>query len=471
MPIVRRFSIYSVRNAAPFVALLTFLALVAMTGGGARGDIQSLVILRPAAVLYLGYALWGLTSAQVRSNGFLFAMALAIGALIAAHLVPLPTGIWMSLPGRELAADVDRAAGIVHVWRPISLAPPETINALLSLVVPVAALALAARLDREGRFYILPGLIVFGVFSGLWGFLQAIGPSDGPLYLYQVTNLGSAVGLFANRNHQAVLLACLIPMLAVYASTGIRSVEQLRFRRFIAVGLGVILVPLLLVTGSRAGVIVGVAGLMSVPFLYHRPESLKPPKRKAHKFDVRYAWLAIGVVALALLSIVLSRAEAIHRLLGGGDAEEVRFEIWGPVLDMGRTYFPVGSGLGTFVPAYQVGERTSNLNWYYMNHAHNEWLEIFMTGGLPALILLLIAIIAWASATFRWFRTPLRMGRDVAFGRLGCILIFMLALASSVDYPLRVPSLACLFVVAALWAAGGGTRVETHDSGKSAGTA
>src|SRR3546814_18783044 len=66
--------------------------------------------------------------------------------------------------------------------------------------------------------------------SGGLGLAQVIGPRDGPLYLYEITNNGSAVGLFANRNHQAALLACLFPMLAVYASIDHPSAERMRLK-------------------------------------------------------------------------------------------------------------------------------------------------------------------------------------------------------------------------------------------------
>jgi O-antigen ligase len=215
---------------------------------------------------------------------------------------------------------------------------------------------------------------------------------------------------------------------------------------------------------------VGVVGLASVPFLYRQPGSLRPAKRRARKIDWRYGWAIIAILGLALLSIVLSRSEALNRLLGRGEGEEVRLDVWRPIFRAAQTYFPIGSGIGTFATAYQIHEPTSTLRWFYMNHAHNEWLELFMTGGLPALILMAGAIGCWGIVALRWFLMPLGSSRKVAFGRLGSILIFMLAVASTADYPMRVPSLACLFVIAAVWMAGMG-KSEFRGFQKNAGTA
>ena len=51
--------------------------------------------------------------------------------------------------------------------------------------------------------------------SPFWlGWLQLAG-SEGFLHFYRETNLGSATGVFANRNHHAVLLACALPLASI----------------------------------------------------------------------------------------------------------------------------------------------------------------------------------------------------------------------------------------------------------------
>lgn len=441
-------------EVVPYWALITFLILTFFTGGAARVDVQSLIILRPAAVIFCGIGIWSLKGEHVKAYHFLFGMTASIFAMVLGQLIPLPPSIWGALPGREIVTEIDKMAALGDVWRPIAMVPPAAWNAFYSLFVPLAVLLLGVQLSREERFKLLPWMLGLGLFSGLWGILQTIGDPQGPLYLYNVTNNGSAVGLFSNRNHQAILLATLLPMLAVYATTSVRSEEQLGLRLWLAIGAGLVLVPLLLVTGSRAGLILGVFGLVSISLVYRKPTSLTSKKRKTQKFDLRYALAGFGVLCLGALTIVMSRAEAFQRLFAVGQGEDERFKVWGPIAQMAWKYFPFGSGIGSFVEVYQIDEPYELLSPEYYNHAHNDWLELYMTAGLPGLILIAFALLAWMRLGVKSLRVPLGEGRATAFARLGALTILILALASIGDYPLRSPSLACVFVIAALWLVG-----------------
>ena len=156
------------------------------------------------------------------------AFAVAIACLIAVHLVPLPPAVWQALPGRELVAANDRLAGLNGVWRPFSLAPGTTWNALYSLLVPFAVLLCGIQLDRDHLLRLVPVILAIGALSGLIGILQVIGDASGPLYFYRITNGDSAVGLFSNRNHHAIFLAALFPMLAWLAGRPAASPETAR---------------------------------------------------------------------------------------------------------------------------------------------------------------------------------------------------------------------------------------------------
>mgnify|MGYP007125385276 CR=1 FL=1 len=92
----------------------------------------------------------------MRAHGLLFGLAVAALALTIAHLVPLPPAIWSQLPGRELVSEIDRAAGLGDVWRPLSLTPGATWNALHAQLVPLAALVLGAQLGRDDLWRLLP---------------------------------------------------------------------------------------------------------------------------------------------------------------------------------------------------------------------------------------------------------------------------------------------------------------------------
>jgi O-antigen ligase len=332
-------------------------------------------------------------------------MAAAIFALVGSHLLPLPPSIWGALPGREIITEIDKVAELGEVWRPLAMVPSSAWNAFYSLFVPLAVLLLGAQLSREERFKLLPWVFGLGLFSGLVGLLQSIGDPQGPLYFYNVTNNGSAVGLFSNRNHQAILLATLFPMLAVYACAGVRTEEQAKVRGYIALAAGTVLVPLLLVTGSRAGLIVGVIGLASTALLYRKPAITIPKKRKGNKLDLRWLLGGFAVLCLGALTIIMSRAEAFKRIVAPDQTEDLRFQAWGPIVEMAWKYFPFESGVGSFIEVFQIDEPYELLSPAYFNHAHNDWLEVYMTVGLPGLILLAIAICAVCYAAWTAFRS------------------------------------------------------------------
>lgn len=450
------------RRAGGHWMLAGFLVFAALIGGSARPDVLSLVILRPAAILACAWGAWKLSGDALRRHRFAFGMIAATILLAAIHLVPLPPAVWQALPGRALVAEIGGRTELGPVWRPISLTPDDTRNALFSLSVPLAVLLLGAELRRPALERLLLVMVAVGLVSGFVGLLQLLGPPTGPLYLYRQTNYGAATGLFANRNHQAIFLATLFPMLAALVTTRRGTLHATR-DAYGALAAGIFLIPLLLVTGSRAGVVLGAAGLLSVPALL-RLETRRERRGRAtvplsgwRRVQSPRALITAGAllaVGLAALTIGLSRAESVTRLIGVGADEELRFKVWPVILATIPTYFPVGSGIGSFVQVFQVVEPDRILRPTYLNHAHNDVLEVLLTAGLPGAALLLVALAGWAVAARRAFATGIDGADGVLFARLGVVLIGLLALGSVGDYPLRTPFLAAALSLATLWSGG-----------------
>ena len=433
-----------------FWLLTAFLILAFLTGGGSRPDVQSLVILRPIAVLVIGFALAGMTWDQLRRwkpLAFLLGSCLLICVV---HLIPLPPSVWQLLPGRDIVTQLDKASGLGPVWRPLSLAPWGTLNAFYALAVPMAVFLLLIRMSPAQRHRILVVVIGMGLLSGLIGVLQAVGDPSGPLYFYRVTNNGGAVGLFANRNHQAAFLATLFPMLAVFAMTGVETREKAQFKAVLAVSAAVVVVPLLLVTGSRAGLILGLVGVCGAALIYRRPHISTPEKRRVQRINPAYVLGGIGLLMLIAITILSSRAVAIQRLISQSD-EDTRLHIWAPAWDMVGKYFPVGSGIGSFVEVFQVDEPDALLQTSYVNHAHNDFLEVLLTGGLPGLVLLAAAAILILREGLAIIGRAAGSGKSRVYSKLGFLIVAMLSAASVADYPIRTPSLSALFVIALVW--------------------
>jgi O-antigen ligase len=284
------------------------------------------------------------------------------------------------------------------------------------------------------------------------GLLQAIGDPQGSLYFYRITNNGSAVGLFANRNHAATLLACLFPMLSVYGATARGEADAVRMRQLIAAAIAIVLLPLILVTGSRSGLVSAVIGLGTAALLYQQPSDVRTVRRgKPLRVKTFPILGVIAVLSLAFLTYFLSRAEAIERLFNQEVSEDGRANFWAVSIDLFWKYFPWGSGSGSFVEAYQIVEPARLLDATYLNRAHNDWVETAVTFGLPGVVALCVAVIAFGIRSYRLWRNADGSERAVAYGRLASVMIAMIAIASASDYPLRTPTMMGLFAIFMLW--------------------
>lgn len=415
----------------------------------------------------MAIGLWSLTLAQIRAHRFLFFMAAAIFALVVAQLTPLPASIWHAVPGRELAAQIDRTALGQNIWRPITMTPFATWNAFFGLLVPLAVLILGVQMSRDQNTKLLSVLLALCGVSGLIGLLQVIGSAESPLFFYEVTNFGAAVGLFANRNHQAILLSTVFPMLVVFVHAGKNGRGDNNVRLWLAIAGAGILIPLLLVTGSRSGLLLGLLGIGAAALLTRQSMAADrasgDTQVKNKTTIMRYAIVGGLSVVLAIVTALVSRAEAISRLLDSDEMNGARLPMWVTGWDLARKYFPFGAGFGSITTVFEIDQPKGNLAPTYVNHLHNDWLETLVSGGLPAVLLMVIAAVAWSRASSACFRTKARSGSDLMLAKLGSIVTLIFVLGSFVDYPLRTPSIACVFALAAVWLSGSGQRSANND--------
>ena len=455
------------QNAA-FWLLCLLLAAAFLLGGGARGDIQSLMVLRPLAVMALGFGLGGLCLAHIRDYRFLCLMALGLAVLPALQLIPLPPSWWSRLPGRSLVVEIGQVAGLVELWRPMSLVPEATLNALYATSVPLAVLVLGIQLDAARRARLLAVVLAMGGISAALSLLQILGDPSGPLFFYRITNPGTPVGLFANHNHQAFLLAFMLPMIAVAVAGKAGPI------RLVGLAAALLLLPIILITGSRAGLVVALAAIAAIPLILPRerrqdtlPRGAAQARTRMPQARRRIVWATVGSVALVLvgLSVWFGRGLALERLFGDEIQLDSRVRIAPIVIASILAYLPWGTGMGSFERVYQIHEPDGLLGPEYMNHAHNDWLELALTGGLPAILLAAAATCGFVLRARHLFAGKFAGSPALTQARLGLAIVLLAALASLTDYPLRVPSLAALFVVASLWAGcplpANGSMIET----------
>lgn len=420
-----------------------FLTLLFLVGGSSWPHEAGLTLLRPLAILISAYGLATIKMEDVRPYRAIFAIFLLALALTSLHLVPLPPSVWQALPGREVIVEIDRFAGLSDLWRPLSMSPQGTLNALFSLSVPLAILALAPQLTLDDQCRLLLLLLCLSLASGLVVLLQAAG-SD--IALFPWTSETS--GVFANRNHQAALLATAFPLLATSTYLAMQLGLNRRLALILAGSIGVSLIPLVIVTGSRAGLALSALAVALLPAL-RLP--LFSDRRRRHSSRRRFAILAGAIStigAMVLLTVFTARDVAISRLSVSGD--EARFPMWNYVFHDLPSYLPWGSGVGTYIDVYQLNEPSELLRPLYSNHAHNDWLEILYTAGLPGAILAISAIFIWLAGAWQ-----ARRGRGIPLiiSRTGLLMLLLLGLASVADYPVRTPLLSAVAALAAIWSA------------------
>jgi O-antigen ligase len=440
-----------------FVLFASFIVVVALMGGGARSDISSLLFLRPFAVVVVAYG--ALTVSRSAFGAASTPLYLLLGAMVisALQLVPLPEFAWTSLTGRAAFAQVHTEFGIPAGWHSLSLYPSYGWNSLFAMFVPLAAILLLAKVDDAGRSAILTLFVGLAVASATLGILQLLGPSRNPFYLYRITNFGDPVGLFANRNHQAVFLACAFPIMAAYV--GLPRAQSDRagpLRAMVCAGIAAFLLASIVATGSRSGTLVAVISIMASFLLV--PRARWGAVTLGRKLRVSSRSVAIvGVAGTALLLLMFSaRLTALQRFVDLGGQDEVRIAAFKTNFGIAKDFFPWGTGMGTFPEIFAIYEPADFLDPQYLNHAHNDWIEIVIEGGLPATILLCAAIFLIGRRAVSILRKPLTGSSGGIMARLGLVVIVLLAIASVFDYPVRTPMISVLFMVALFWLFAGG---------------
>ena len=426
---------------------VAFVVMVFALGGGARDDLQSLLLLRPAAVGFGAWALLAAAPGDLRAIRTPLALLAALLVLIAAQLIPLPPKLWHMLPGRDAIARRDALVGLQDLWRPLSLSPSKTWNSLVSLVVPLAALLVAAVQPAAHRLRMVEVILIVAAASALLGLIQVLGPERGPLYLYNITNDGTAVGLFANRNHHAAFLAATLPLLGWYFLLAMRS-ELLLSRPWVAgvAASGGLWFVVEMMTGSRAGLVLFALAIGIVFFLFLVAVKQQRFVRDGRKAPFSSLKARIGLWAGVLGAILVMvwlvpNLPAFQRFGTDSYAADVRFAAAPTVVRMAIDAFPAGIGFGAFEHVYKAYEPDALLGATYFNQAHDDFLQLAAEAGLAGLVLVALALIFLLERMRAVFSRIRQTDTAAWLGATSLASLGLLAAASAVDYPLRAPSL------------------------------
>lgn len=369
----------------------------------------------------------------------LIALMIGVVAVILLQLIPLPPAVWSSLPGRAPIADGFSLLGVDLPWLPLSLAPRQTVASALWLLPAVATLLAILRLGFFKPHWIAWVIVATTMAGVLVGALQVASgdPYSSPWYFYEITNYGFATGFFSNANHMATLLLTTLPFLtALYLKARGRaaSARQISGQFVILVGALTIVCVGIVINSSLAGI-----GL-AVPVLAASLLMIRSSRRPLPKW-------AIGVVAmLAAASIYLVFSAPFGNNLFGTEAKTSEFSrhtSFSISLDAAADYFPIGSGLGTFVEIYPSYEDPAAVGRTFMNHVHSDFIELLLETGLVGVVLVGVFLLWWLRRAVRIWSA----GEADHFARAATVASAAILAHSIVDYPLRTAAISVIFAI------------------------
>lgn len=434
------FSSRGLVHRLPFGLLIVLCGVLWMAGGASRADQPGQVVVRGAAWSCIVLAMLFAPPPNWRSVRPVAIILAAAIVLVSLQLIPLPPGVWRHLPGRSDLAEAAVLSGQMQPWRPLAIVPGMAVNALGSLVVPAAVVLLVAGSTQTDRAR-LPGfMLLLVILTAFVGALQFSGVALGnPIVNYSP---GDVSGNFANRNHFALFLAlgCAIaPAWAFYGR------HRPGWRAPTALGLVALFILLVLASGSRAGVLLAICGSVAGMVLVRR--------HIRHALDGKPRWLfpmivtiiVVTIAAIVALSISSDRAVSINRVIATEGSEDMRARALPTVVGMIGTYLPVGAGFGSFEPLFRKDESFALLKPTYFNHAHNDFLEVVLEGGMPGALLLIAALGWFGYTTLKAWRNS---GHEDREARLASVLILLIIAGSIVDYPGRTPLIMAIIVIA-----------------------
>ena len=411
------------------IAAGVLLATAFITGGdsGTTGSL-AIVATQLLALAVLAWAMPALAAASLdplRRHALLLAFALP--ALLAAQQIPVPASWWQALPARAgLARDL-ALVGVAPAWQPWSLAPLAGERALWSLLPALAVFTAVLALPRARLRGLLLLFALLAAASQVLGWLQVGAAQDSLVNPFPRWPLAFN-GLFANPNHQGTAAALSVVAMVALAASGNRVEAGDRRPRLIPCGLALLALASLPMTGSRAALLLAIAGAVAALLLLRL-------EMQGRRFGgrVRAGWAAV-VLAMVAFAVAWVRFQA---------ADVVRWSLVETTAAMAWAHAPTGAGVGSFVPVFDQYAPRSLMQWEFFNHAHDEYVQWWFESGVAGMAVLACAL--WLLVRSRPRPRGKYQGEAVA-GWLGCITLLMHSL---VDYPLRTPA---LMAVAALLA-------------------
>lgn len=421
-----------------FVALCLLFGGASAAGWVANGMLQLIAIILMASVL-LAFGAADVIDPD-RDTGSVRApvLFLIVGAFVVwvlLQLIPMPPALWHLLPAREPIIEGERLLRMSSGWRPLSMDPEGTLVSLVGLLPAIATLVMAVPSTGRARRWTLWVILWIAIASCVFGLVQLQQGETSPSYFYDITNSNTSVGFFSNSNHFATLMVLAIVLVRPAVSSLFESRRRRKGSAWLQAGLVALFLTSLLVNGSLAGYILALPATLF--WISHLPIEGRPWFDRIRDNRVP---IFLGGGVLASIGVFALRDQLL-KLSSGLTDPFLRLHYSTETLRTAWDAFPFGTGFGSFRWAYAATQDPGRIELVYVNHAHNDYAEFLMEGGVIG-ILFGVALVFWILRAIWRSRAlgPHVMGKiDFAIVAIGLI-----AAHSLVDYPLRTAGIAAV---------------------------
>ncbi|WP_020558624.1 O-antigen ligase family protein [Thiofilum flexile] len=388
--------------------------------------LQSLFLLEIAALLLLLITGWNLSwrSHINKLSLVLFGLILITPLL---YLIPLPYDTWIQLPGRErYLASLEWLTQKAHIepYLAISIIPYKAVHAFLAMI-PLVAITLAlTTLNSKQRYYLVVLFLIVACFQAILALMQYMNPNAELLKWVGADTGRSSQGTYRNRDHLATFMVIALPMaigLTIY-SIGLktstdngRKTQEWRITTTLTY-LSLLLIILIgaIFTRSRAGVLLTIVALIvTLP-------TFAPHMGGRKAAGIIASILGLGSALLASIGLI----PVLNRFIVASPSEDGRWEMFAMTMKAIKEFFPIGSGPSTFQEIYRGFQPVEQLK--FINHAHNDYLELILEIGALGIVLLALAFIVYIMGWVAMWGTQWDRERIIKVAAGIGILLFML---------------------------------------------
>ncbi|MEL6782885.1 MAG: O-antigen ligase family protein [Pseudomonadota bacterium] len=337
-------------------------------------------------------------------------LCVAIALLFVIQLIPLPAAI---LNGLQPVLEATFTEPENNTWRPISLTLGATLEAASFTLPVVLLLGAVATLPLHHLIALAPFVLIGAVVNMVVALTQYMLSSGEVTYGW--LDYSISVGLFANANHFSALLYASIPLSFAYFIPRRRLLLPFVFTALV--------IFILALSGSRAGFGLAIAAALFGMTIIGGLAATRGERVPT--------LLLPGLIVTAVAT-----AGLVSQFVELSSLDVARSQIWHTTLAAAWENGVTGTGFGSFVLAFQSYEPAFAITYNYINHAHNDFLELLLEGGVPTLFVVggTVGLMA-----LYWWRGRFRLETTCA-----AMALFLLMAHSMLDYPARTFIIALL---------------------------